>query len=191
MIDLEKVDLATLEAVMETDKGTIVLGFRPDKALNHVRNFMDLAQKGFYDGLAFHRVIRNFMVQGGCPHTREGVPGSPGTGSPGYTVDAEFNDLPNKCGALAMARGQGDNTAGSQFFLVHAEHAEHLDGHYTVFGAIVEGRDVLDELAAVEVEFGSGGERSLPVQRVGIIRIVVREAAKKPEEQSAADEPTS
>ena len=199
MIDLDKADLAKLEAVLETDKGTMVLGFNPEQAPNHVRNFLDLAQKGFYDGLAFHRVVRNFMVQGGCPHSREGVPGSPGTGGPGYTIDAEFSDLPHNCGTLSMARAQEPNSAGSQFFIVHAEHAEHLDGKYTVFGRVVQGLDVLDELASVEVEFAPGGERSRPVERMSITRIAVREAApeiqvqEKPapetEEQSAAEDP--
>ena len=191
MIDLDRADLANLEAVMETDKGTMVFGFHADKAPNHVRNFLDLAQKGFYDGLAFHRIVRNFMVQGGCPHTREGVPGIPGTGGPGYTIDAEFNDLPHMCGTVSMARAQDSNTAGSQFFIVHAEHAEHLDGSYTAFGRVKKGLDVLDELAAVEVEFGSGGEHSRPVEKVGITRIIVQEAAAETEEQSVAEEPAS
>ncbi len=182
MIDLDQADLANLEAVMETDKGTMVLGFHPEQAPNHVRNFLDLAQKGFYEGLAFHRVVRNFMVQGGCPHSREDVPGSPGTGGPGSTIDAEFSDLPHNCGTLSMARAQDANSAGSQFFIVHAEHAEHLDGKYTVFGWVKQGLDVLDELASVEVEFAPGGERSRPVERMCVIGIAVREAA--PETQA-------
>lgn len=176
MIDLDHVDLARMEAVVQTDKGDLVLGFHPDKAPAHVRNFLELAQKGFYDGLAFHRVVRNFMIQGGCPHSREGERETPGTGGPGYTIDAEFNDLPHKTGAVSMGRRQDDpNSAGSQFFIVHAEHADHLDGRYTVFGRVKEGLDVLDELAAVEVEFAPNGERSQPVERLSITGIALRE----------------
>ena len=129
-------------AVLDTSEGSMTLEFFTDKAPAHVDNFVKLAEKGFYDGTIFHRIIPGFMIQGGCP---EGT----GTGGPGYTIDAEFNDVHHERGILSMARSSDPNSAGSQFFLVHAEHAEHLDGQYTVFGAIVEGRDVLDELAAI------------------------------------------
>ena len=177
MIDLDTTDLATLEAVMATDKGDMVFGFYADHAPNHVKNFADLAQKGFYDGLAFHRIVRTFMIQSGCPQTREGETGIPGTGGPGYHIDAEFNELEHKRGVLSMARGEDPNSAGSQFFLVHAEHATHLDREYTVFAHMKEGLDVLDEIAATAVEFGAGGERSKPVERVAMRSVTVRIAA--------------
>lgn len=186
MIDLENVDLATLEATMETDKGTMVIGFYPEKAPGHVRNFAKLAQDGFYDGLAFHRIIKGFMIQGGCPHTREGAAGHPGTGGPGYQIDAEFSDLPHKRGVLSMARSSDPNSAGSQFFIVHGEHVKPLDGQYTVFGHLREGLDVLDEIASVEVTFG-GGEQSKPVERVGIERVSLR-VAEAPQESSGGSE---
>lgn len=177
MIDLESADLATLEAVLETDKGALVIGFHAQEAPGHVKNFCKLAQNGFYDGLAFHRIVRGFMVQGGCPHTREGAKGMPGTGGPGWTVPAEFSQLPHKRGELAMARARDPNSAGSQFFIVHAEHADFLDGQYTVFGTVKSGLEVLDAIAAVPVDFGPGGERSKPKQRVGIQKVTVRAVA--------------
>lgn len=184
MIDLDQTDPATLEAAMVTDKGTMVIGFLPDKAPRHVHNFLDLAQKGFYDHTAFHRVIRNFMIQGGCPNTRPGAKGRPGTGGPGHTLRAEFSDEPHLRGVLSMARAQDPNSAGSQFFIVHGEHAEFLDGQYTVFGRVEQGLDVLDEIAAVDTEFGAGGERSVPKQRIEIQRIDIR-----PRSQAAAPPP--
>ena len=176
MIDLDSADLGQLQAVMETDKGTMRIAFRPDVAPNHVRNFLKLAQSGFYDGTAFHRVIKNFMIQGGCPNTKEGARGTPGTGGPGWKIDAEFNDLPHERGAVSMARSANPNSAGSQFFLVHGAHVSSLDGQFTVFGKVREGLDVLDAIAGVEVGFSSGGERSKPVQRVGILRVRVEPA---------------
>ena len=188
MIDLENADLASLEAVMDTDFGTMRIGFRPDHAPGHVRNFLKLAQDGFYDGLAFHRIVKNFMIQGGCPNTREGARGTPGTGGPGYQIAAEFNDLPHVRGALSMARSANPNSAGSQFFIVHAEHVASLDGSYTVFGQVRDGLDVLDAIASVDVDFGSGGERSKPKKRVGIRSVRVQEAQPDAERGDAAGE---
>lgn len=174
MIDLEQTDPATLEAAMVTSKGTMVITFFADKAPKHVLNFLKLAQDGFYDGIAFHRVIRNFMIQGGCPNTKPGAQGQPGTGNPGYRLQAEFNDEPHLRGVLSMARSQDPNSAGSQFFIVHGEHAAFLDGQYTAFGKVEAGLDVLDEIAAVECSFGPGGERSVPKQRIEIQQIEIR-----------------
>ena len=187
MIDLDTADPATLEATMETARGTMVFGFYPEKAPGHVRNFAKLAQEGFYDGLAFHRIIKGFMIQGGCPNTREGATGHPGTGGPGYQVDAEFNDLPHKRGVLSMARSSDPNSAGSQFFLVHGEHVTSLDGQYTVFAYLKEGHDVLDEIAGVEVTFGDASEKSSPVERVGIERVALR-VAQAPVESEGSTE---
>lgn len=165
--DLETTDLSQLEAVMETDKGTMTLRFFSDVAPNTVRNFLKLAQDGFYDGLLFHRIIKDFMVQTGCPK-------GTGTGGPGYNIDAEFNDTPHERGVLSMARSQDPNSAGSQFFIVHAEHATHLDGQYTAFGRVDEGLDVLDQLASVETGLGSGGEQSTPNEPLRLQKIEVR-----------------
>ncbi len=106
-------------AVIETKLGEIEIEFLPDKAPGHVKNFLDLARKGFYDGTTFHRVIPGFMIQGGCPNTKEpnGSKASHGTGGPGYTIKAEFNDTSHKRGVVSMARAQDPNSAGSQFFV--------------------------------------------------------------------------
>ena len=117
---------------METDVGLIEIELFDDEAPNTVANFAKLANEGFYDGLAFHRVINGFMAQGGCPNTRDGSSGMPGTGGPGYTIDCEINSNKHIAGSLSMAHA-GKNTGGSQFFLVHAPQP-HLDGVHTVFG---------------------------------------------------------
>lgn len=119
-------------AIMETEKGTINLELFDKDAPNTVKNFVDLANKGFYDGLAFHRVIPNFMIQGGCPNTREGASGMPGTGGPGYKINCEINPNKHEAGTLSMAHA-GRNTGGSQFFICHSPQP-HLDGVHTVFG---------------------------------------------------------
>lgn len=132
-------------AVIETTLGTIEVGFFPDKAPGHVKNFKDLAEKGFYNGTAFHRVIPGFMIQGGDPNSKSSDKSSHGTGGPGYTIDAEFNDTPHNRGVLSMARSQDPNSAGSQFFIV-VKDSHFLDGQYTVFGEVLDGMDVADEI---------------------------------------------
>lgn len=173
-MDLDQTDPATIEAALVTDKGTLVVTFFPEQAPKHVRSFLELAQKGFYDGIAFHRIVRNFMVQTGCPNSRKGSTAQPGTGGPGYRLQAEFNDIPHTRGVLSMARGRDPNSAGSQFFVVHGDHASFLDGQYTVFGVVEEGLDVLDQIANVDCDFGPGGERSQPKERIEIRRIELR-----------------
>ena len=123
----------------------------PEIAPTSVNNFVNLVQKGFYDGLIFHRVIAGFMIQGGDP---EGT----GMGGPGYSIKGEFasngfkNDLKHTRGVLSMARSMRPDSAGSQFFIMHQD-APHLDGQYAAFGKVVEGMDVVDEIAAVDVNF--------------------------------------
>jgi peptidyl-prolyl cis-trans isomerase B (cyclophilin B) len=126
------------KAVMETSKGTINLQLFDADAPIAVANFEKLASEGFYDGLGFHRVIPNFMVQGGCPNTREGAKGAPGTGGPGYTIKCETKGNPHKhgTGTLSMAHA-GRDTGGSQFFITHSPQP-HLDGVHTVFGEVVD-----------------------------------------------------
>ena len=117
---------------METDEGNISIELFDNDAPNTVENFIKLVKEGFYDGLAFHRVIKGFMAQGGCPNSREGTNGVPGTGGPGYTINCEINSNKHLPGSLSMAHA-GKDTGGSQFFLVH-ESQPHLDGVHTVFG---------------------------------------------------------
>ena len=123
----------------------------PEIAPNTVNNFISLIQKGFYDGLIFHRIIEGFMIQGGCPDGR-------GTGGPGYSIKGEFsqngfkNDLKHEPGVLSMARSMMPNSAGSQFFIMHKT-SPHLDGSYAAFGKITEGLDIVDKLASVPTDF--------------------------------------
>lgn len=124
----------------------------PEKAPNTVNNFISLANKGFYDGLIFHRVISGFMIQGGDP---KGL----GTGGPGYTIKGEFalngyknNDLKHLRGVLSMARAMNPDSAGSQFFIMH-KNASHLDGQYAAFGKVIEGMEVVDEIASVKTDW--------------------------------------
>lgn len=173
-MDLDQTDHATIEAVLVTDKGSMVVTFFPEQAPKHVRSFLTLAQQGFYDGTAFHRIVRNFMVQGGCPNSKAGAVGAPGTGGPGFQLPAEFNDIPHTRGIVSMARARDPNSAGSQFFIVHADSADFLDGQYTVFAKVEEGLDVLDAIATIDCEFGPAGERSKPKERVAIRGISLR-----------------
>ncbi len=120
------------KVLMTTDKGQLTIELFDNDAPNTVANFLKLVSEGFYNGLSFHRVINGFMAQGGCPNTREGANGIPGTGGPGYSIDCEINSNKHEAGSLSMAHA-GKNTGGSQFFLVHSPQP-HLDGVHTVFG---------------------------------------------------------
>ena len=137
--------MAETRAIIETRLGNIELKFFPDAAPNHVKNFIDLAQKGFYDGTTFHRVIPKFMIQGGDPNSKSPDKSKHGTGGPGYTVKAEFNDRPHKRGTLSMARANHPDSAGCQFFICVADSA-FLNKQYTVFGQVVSGMDVADKI---------------------------------------------
>ncbi|MFN8608596.1 MAG: peptidylprolyl isomerase [Vulcanimicrobiota bacterium] len=122
---------------MKTSKGEMIIELFQDAAPNTVKNFLDLTNKGFYNGLSFHRVIPNFMIQGGCPH-------GTGTGGPGYKINCEINPNKHMRGSLSMAHA-GPNTGGSQFFICHSAQP-HLDGVHTVFGKVIEGVDVVDKV---------------------------------------------
>jgi len=134
-------------AVVHTKFGDITLRFFPNVAPNHVKNFIELAQKGFYNGTTFHRVVPKFMIQGGDPNTKNPDRSKHGTGGPGHTVKAEFNNKPHKRGTLSMARSAHPDSAGSQFFICVAD-APFLDGKYTVFGEVVTGMEVADKIVA-------------------------------------------
>ena len=121
-----------MKAIMYTDAGQISIDLFDAQAPNTVSNFVKLAKEGFYDGLSFHRVIKGFMAQGGCPNTRKGASGMPGTGGPGYNIKCEINQNKHLKGSLSMAHA-GKDTGGSQFFIVY-EPQPHLDGVHTVFG---------------------------------------------------------
>ena len=132
-------------AVIETKLGKVEVEFFEDKAPGHVKNFKDLAKKGFYDGTIFHRVIPGFMIQGGDPNTKSDDRSAHGMGGPGYSINAEFNDTPHRRGILSMARSQDPNSAGSQFFIV-VKKASFLDGKYTAFGKVLSGMAVADQI---------------------------------------------
>jgi cyclophilin family peptidyl-prolyl cis-trans isomerase len=149
-------------ATMKTTEGDIVFELFDEDAPKTVENFRKLSADGFYDGLLFHRVIKDFMIQGGCPQ-------GTGTGGPGYTFEDEFNEHKIVRGALAMANA-GPNTNGSQFFIVTADKCPWLDGKHTVFGQVTAGMDVVDALEGT----GTGpGDR--PEEPVGIASIELSE----------------
>ena len=132
------------EMTMKTSKGDIVFEMFDDEAPKTVGNMRELAEKGFYDGLSFHRIISNFMIQGGCPQ-------GTGTGGPGYAFEDEINPHKIARGALAMANA-GPNTNGSQFFVVTIDAAPWLDGKHTVFGQVTSGMDVVDAVEGLETD---------------------------------------
>ncbi len=139
--------------VFETDYGKIVFEFFPDKAPNHVKNFIELSKSGFYNGTKFHRVVPGFMIQGGDPNTKGGSPSTWGQGGnygpdgKEITLKAEFNDTHHSRGILSMARAMDPNSASSQFFICVAD-AGFLDGKYTAFGKVIEGMDVVDKIVS-------------------------------------------
>lgn len=162
-IDLATLDLSKTKVVLVTSHGEMTLSFRPDKAPKHVENFLKLAQSGFYDGTKFHRVIRNFMIQGGDPNTKDDKKEALwGSGGSGTNVNAEFNDLNHVRGTLSMARSNDPNSASSQFFVVHKD-AAHLNGGYTAFGNLEAGADTLDSIANTPVGGPQGSTPLTPV----------------------------
>ena len=149
-------------ATIETTAGTLTLELWDDVAPKHVENFQKLARDGFYDGVSFHRIIKDFMIQGGCP---DGT----GSGGPGWTIDAEFNDREHHEGVLSMARTADPNSAGSQFFIcLGRDHCQHLDGSYTAFGKITDGIDVVRTIGSVETDHADA-----PEEPVGMLTVTV------------------
>jgi cyclophilin family peptidyl-prolyl cis-trans isomerase len=147
-------------ATLHTNHGPIRLELFPDDAPKTVANFEQLARDGFYDGLTFHRVIPDFMIQGGCPR-------GDGTGGPGYTFEDEFNQHKVVRGALAMANA-GPNTNGSQFFIVTTEAASWLDGKHTVFGEVTEGMDVVDRISELPRDGNDRPREPVTIERVEV-----------------------
>jgi peptidyl-prolyl cis-trans isomerase B (cyclophilin B) len=135
------------KAIIETKFGNITLKLFPEVAPGHVKNFIDLAKKGFYDGTTFHRVIPGFMIQGGDPNSKDPNKSKHGQGGPGYTIKAEFNDKPHKRGTLSMARAGHPDSAGSQFFIC-VKDSPFLDKQYTVFGEVESGIEVVDKIVS-------------------------------------------
>lgn len=165
--------MAKTTAVIETKFGNMTLRFFPDVAPGHVKNFLDLARNGFYDGTIFHRVIPGFMIQGGDPITKDPARRAAyGTGGPGYTIKAEFNKKPHKRGILSMARTNDPNGAGSQFFIcfdMDPRQQAILDGQYTVFGEVVSGIEVADKIASLPRDPVSNNPKERVEIRVKVI----------------------
>lgn len=161
-------DNSTKPTVTMTIKGMgdIVVALEPTVAPNTVKNFMTLAQEGFYDGLTFHRVISGFMIQGGDP-------AGDGTGDPGYSIKGEFsnngvkNDISHVRGVISMARSKDPNSAGSQFFIVHQD-SIFLDGDYAAFGEVISGMDVVDKIAAVKTDAFDKPEEEVIIEKVSV-----------------------
>ena len=167
-------------AVIKTSEGEMVAEFWPEVAPNTVENFKKLARSGFYDGTAFHRIVKGFMIQGGDPLTKDSAKESRyGTGDPGYKIKAEFNDRSHERGVLSMARSSDPDSAGSQFFICLAN-VSRLDHQYTTFGKIIKGDDVLGKIGDTEVIMSDSGERSKPTKRVTVesIKIVAADSVK-------------
>ena len=162
-------------AVITTTEGEMIVEFWPDVAPKTVENFKTLAKKGFYDGTCFHRVIKDFMIQGGDPLTKDpSAEARWGTGDPGYKIKAEFNDRHHDRGVISMARSQHPDSAGSQFFICHGN-PHFLDRQYTAFGKLTKGDDVLEKIATAPTR-----PQDRPVKRAGVesIKIVPADSAQ-------------
>ncbi|HID39764.1 MAG TPA: peptidylprolyl isomerase [Calditrichaeota bacterium] len=159
-----------IKAVIETNYGEIELEFFPEKAPLHCFNFITRAESGFYDNTQFHRVIPNFMIQGGDPNTRTGNVATYGSGGPIIHIPHEFNDISHGPGILSMARTSNLNDgAGSQFFIMHGSSPQ-LDGQYTVFGRVTQGMDVVDKIAAVPRTDNDRPIKAVYIKRIKVFR---------------------
>jgi peptidyl-prolyl cis-trans isomerase B (cyclophilin B) len=167
-------------AVIKTSEGDMVVQFWTDAAPNTVENFKKLAHQGFYDGTIFHRIVKQFMIQGGDPNSKDPAKeNSYGQGGPGYQIKAEFNDHSHDRGVISMARSSDPDSAGSQFFICLAP-VPRLDHQYTTFGKLIKGQDVLEKIGDIPVTRNSTGEPSKPSKRVVIesIKIVPADSVK-------------
>lgn len=168
-------------AVIETKFGKMTIEFYEKDAPKTVENFKKLASKGFYDGTTFHRIVKDFMIQGGDPLSKDPANQNVGTGDPGYKISAEFNTNKHVLGAISMARSQDPDSAGCQFFICLGD-ASFLDGKYTAFGHLIAGVDVLKKVGDVPTKMDRWGrEKSVPEERVVIerVRVVPRADALK------------
>jgi len=171
-----KMETTNEVAVIDTTYGTMVVEFFEKDAPNTIANFKKLARDKFYDGTAFHRIVKGFMIQGGDPLSKE--PGNPnvGTGSPGYRIKAEFNANKHVFGVLSMARSQDPDSAGSQFFICTGD-ATFLDRQYTAFGRLIKGDDALRKIDDVPTRTGRSGEKSEPTERVVVRKVTIANRA--------------
>jgi len=185
-------DQTEMVAVLQTKLGKIVMRFFPDKAPNHVKNFIALCKSGFYNGTKFHRTIPGFMIQGGDPNTKSGDPSTWGQGGhtdkdgKEITVKAEFNDTHHARGIVSMARSQDPNSASSQFFVCVAD-AGYLDHQYTAFGEVISGMDVVDKIVNAPAKPGGGPDTvpSSPVNPVAIDKATIEKKPPQAQEPGA------
>src|SRR5213076_2904257 len=160
-------------AVIKTSEGDMVVQFWTDAAPKTIENFKKLARQGFYNGTIFHRIVKEFMIQGGDPNSKDPAKESSyGEGGPGYKIKAEFNDRSHERGVISMARGPDPDSAGSQFFICLAP-VHRLDHQYTTFGKLIKGDDVLGRIGDTPVTRSSSGENSKPTKRVVIESIKI------------------
>ena len=160
-------------AVLKTSKGEMTVEFWGDVAPKTVENFKKLAREGFYNGTAFHRIVKGFMIQGGDPLTKDVANEERfGTGDPGYKIKAEFNSKKHERGVISMARSMDPDSAGSQFFIC-LDAASFLDGKYTTFGRVIKGDDVLVKIGETSVAPNRGGEMSKPTERVLVESVTI------------------
>ena len=160
-------------AVIKTTAGEMVIELLADAAPQTVENFKKLARQGFYDGTAFHRIVKGFMIQGGDPLTKDATMASRwGTGGPGYQIKAEFNEQSHVRGVVSMARSQHPDSAGSQFFICLGD-AKFLDRQYTAFGRVIKGDEVLGQIGDTPVTPSNGGEMSKPTARIGVESVTI------------------
>lgn len=169
MLIAQKPKTSNEHLFIETDFGTIEIAFFPDKAPKHVEAIKKLANEGFYNGTLFHRVIPGFMIQGGDPLSKHFNRALHGTGGPGFNIPAEFNDVLHKRGICSMARGEQEDSAGSQFFICVAD-ADWLDGKYTVWGRVVNGMDVVDKIVALRRDLSDN-----PIEPVKMNKVYIKE----------------
>jgi cyclophilin family peptidyl-prolyl cis-trans isomerase len=159
-------------AVLDTSMGQITIEFFPNAAPKHVENFKALANKGFYNGVKFHRVIKGFMIQAGDPNSKDNDPSNDGAGNAGYTLKQEFNSISHKRGIVSMARrGDSVDSASCQFFIMHRDRPE-LDNQYTVFGRVISGMEIVDKIAETPT-----GARDNPVTPVVIKKVTIEKRA--------------
>jgi cyclophilin family peptidyl-prolyl cis-trans isomerase len=170
-----KTPIAKYATIVVRSFGDIRIEFLGDVAPKTVANFQELAQASFYNGTTFHRIIPGFMIQGGDPNTRNDDPLDDGMGGPGYTIAAEFSDVPHARGILSMARSADPNSAGSQFFIVTHD-APHLNGQYTVFAKVVSGMEIVDRISEVETDRGGEyGPPDRPIEDVVIEQVRIEQ----------------
>src|SRR5204863_8174298 len=158
-------------AVIKTSEGEMVVQFWTDAAPNTIENFKKLARQGFYDATIFHRIVKEFMIQGGDPNSKDPAKeNSYGQGGPGYQIKAEFNDHPHDRGVISMARSSDPDSAGSQFFICLAP-VHRLDRQYTTFGKLTKAEELLEKIGNTPVERNAQGEMSKPTKRITINKI--------------------